>query len=173
MSLINPQNLRQRNDKQSRSRTWKKSSASTRRSEKGFLAVRLPLPRAIHHREVRPLLDRTSRTRPGGRAKAVEAESIGRSEIRLQLQTSRDISMILPALASQIHRHIYKSESASREIEATQRSNLHRSSHLAIREGLMQAGEGVSELAIEVHEQAKVHGAGSSSSRPCSIPQRG
>lgn len=73
--------------------------------------------------------------------------------------------MIPPALASQVHHHIYKSESASRGIEVIQRSNLHRSSHLAIREDLMQAGEGVSELAIEAHEQAKVHCAEFSSSR--------
>lgn len=139
-----------------------------RRSEKGFLAVPPRLHRATHLQEARPLLDRTSQTRLEGRARPGEAESIARREIPRQPRTSRDISMILLALPSQVHHRIYKSESASKEIGATQRSNLRRSSHLAIRADLMQVAEGVSDLAIEADEQAKVHDTGSSSSRPCS-----
>lgn len=56
-----------------------------------------------------------------------------------------------------MHRRIYKSESAIREIGVIQKSNSLRSSHRAILEDLMQTGEAVSDLLIEAHEQAKVH----------------
>lgn len=103
----------------------------------------------------------------------MEAESYERRGILLQPRASRDISTIPLVPPSRVHHHFYRNESASKATGATQRSNLRRSSHLAIREDLMQAAEGASDLAIEAHEQAKVHGSCSSSSRPCSAPQKG
>lgn len=150
------QSLRRRNDRRLRSRTWKRSSASMRRCGNGFLVVRLRRPLATRLREVRLLLDRISRTRAEGKARAVEAEIIGRRGIHLQPRTSRDISTIRPVLPNRMHHRIYQSESASRETGVIQKSNLLRSSHCAALEDLMQAGEAVLDLAIEAHEQAKV-----------------
>lgn len=172
-SLTSRQSLRQRNDKQSRSKIWKKSSASTRRFGKDSSAVRPLLLPATHLQEVQLLLDRTSRTRAEEKARAAVAEIIGRRGIHLQPLTSRDISTILPALPNQVHHRIYKSESASKKIGMIQRSNSLRSSHLAILEVLMQAAEEVSDLAIEAREQAKIHCADPSLFSPSPCPALG
>lgn len=154
---IDVQSLRRRNDRRLRLKIWKRSSASMRRCGNGSLVVRLRIPLATRLREVRLLLDRISRTRAEGKARAAGAEIIGRRGIHLQPRTSRDISTIRPALPNRIHHRIYRNESASRGTGVIQKSNLLRSSHRVTLEDLMQAGEAASDLAIEAHEQAKVH----------------
>lgn len=127
-----------------------------KRYEKDFLVVRLRRLPATRLLEVQRLRGKASQAREGERVRAV-AEIIGKRGTRLQLLASREISMTLAVLQRQGYHRIYKGESASKEIQVILRINLPRSSRLAVLEGLMRAGEGAFDLAIEAHERVSIH----------------